>query len=93
MTTSSTAFGEAYVIENDGSRTAIPIGFADGKHSVPPHTYTRRVTAGVPRSRFKLHLGRRIFGIILTLVGLPLLILPGPGLLLIAAGLSLVLAP
>lgn len=89
---SNANFGEAYVIENDGSKTAIPIGFADGRSFTPPHvhTRTRHATGSAPRSRFKLHLGRRIFGIILTLIGLPMLILPGPGVLLILAGLSLV---
>ena len=116
MSNNNAAFGEAYIIEDDGTKTSIPIGFTDGKGSGPgnAHTSGPRVTftsfggnpyarpqqpdsmpnqGAIPKSRFKLHLGRRILGLFLVLIGLPMLILPGPGLLCILVGLSMIFTP
>lgn len=163
MSTDNSHYGEAYIIEEDGTKTSIPIGFADAKNARPheagasasqPQGSSSRGSGGFagsqpqwpggangpyaggnpyvnagpqagqsgprvvfttfppmgsgpyagpqtpgadvnpkPVSRFKLHLGRRIFGLFLVFIGLPMLLLPGPGLFCILLGLSLVLAP
>ena len=125
MSTQNTA-GEAYVIESDGSRTAIPMSFvdderrprsaaADGAGPVGQafaRGYARaRRTSGTnasgyaPQSPFttvnaqttapkrSFHLGRRILGLGVAAVGVPLLIRPGPGLALIGLGLLMVVMP
>ncbi len=43
--------------------------------------------------RRKLHLGRRIAGLAIAMIGVPMLILPGPGLALIGLGLMMATMP
>lgn len=113
MKTTSPTVSEAYVIESDGSKTAVPIGFADEKPRTnrtaayaSPYGYAQTVGgqgfkahpsyAGVSATaapRRGLHLGRRLLGAMLVLIGLPLLILPGPGIALIGLGLLMVTMP
>ena len=119
MKTTDSAVLEAYVIENDGSKTAVPIGFADEKPRAkraasPAGGAWQASTAHAGRTRppfapfaggagpfagatvaprRKLHLGRRLAGVAIALVGVPLLILPGPGLALIGLGLLMATMP
>ena len=115
-------FGEAYIIEDDGTKTSVPIGFTGSQTAGSSNPYANgprpagnpyagqagpRVVfttfpqqpngipnqGQLPRGRFKLHLGRRILGLFLMLIGLPMLILPGPGLFCILVGLTFLLAP
>lgn len=105
---------EAYVINEDGTKTAVPMGFADkgpagrnrngqpfaarfgqaqgatGYTPQSPYTTVRPQTATPRRS---LHLGRRLAGLAIAAVGVPLLILPGPGLALIGLGLMMAVMP
>lgn len=130
---------EAYVINDDGTKTAIPIGFADyvpnagagsaganggaGFASKATGVANRAATAAggrrrggvygananasgyAPQDPFttvnpatgapkrSLHIARRIAGLGIAAIGVPLLILPGPGLALIGLGLIMVIAP
>ena len=67
---------EAYVIEADGTQRSIPINFASNARSFTPEK---------PR----LHLARRACGIALITVGVPMLILPGPGIAAIVIGAAM----
>ncbi len=69
---------EAYVIEADGTQRAIPIDFASS---------ARQYTPEKPQS----HLARRITGIGLMIIGIPMLILPGPGIAAIVIGATMAL--
>lgn len=151
----STVNAEAYVINDDGTKTAIPVNFVNegsasstggnvaaecvesfkrgfargnagsaragaGEASQAAQSYTRwyakRAECGcadagtnaygyAPQSPFttvdaqtaaprrSLHLGRRIAGLAIAAIGVPLLILPGPGLALIGLGLLMVVMP
>ena len=106
MKTTNSPVSEAYVLERDGSKTAVPIGFADekprarrassysspyGSSSSARNAYAGSGTAAMPRRG--LHLGRRALGILFVLIGLPMLILPGPGLALIGLGLLMAVMP
>lgn len=106
MKTTNSPVSEAYVIERDGSKTAVPIGFADekprarrayscsaayGSSSSARNAYAGSGTAAMPRRG--LHLGRRALGILFVLIGLPMLILPGPGLALVGLGLLMTVMP
>lgn len=110
-TTDSQVF-EAYVIEDDGTKTAVPIGFADKNPRVrystvadgrPAYACASSAAGYAPRNPFgpapdaaprrKLHLGRRLLGVGIALIGLPLLILPGHGLALIGLGLLMATMP
>ena len=142
----STVNAEAYVINDDGTKTAIPVNFVDAKQNTPssgnvasecaasfkrgfsrgsaearggaggyggatnpagtsgsapyvnacgyapqsPFTTVDATTAAPKRS---LHLGRRVAGLAIAAIGVPLLILPGPGLALIGLGLLMVVMP
>ena len=79
MTPSTTAQPyEAYVIEADGTQRAIPVDFASHTHTDKP-------------KKPQLHLARRLSGIALIALGIPMLILPGPGIAAIAVGCALAL--
>lgn len=114
MKTNEPTVCEAYVIESDGSKTAVPIGFADEgfrARRTTPRSGARAYAdfpfsagfasrgpvvnnagaAAMPRR--KLHLGRRIAGLAIAMIGVPLLILPGPGLALIGLGLMMATMP
>ncbi|MDO5043341.1 MAG: hypothetical protein Q4D92_07510 [Slackia sp.] len=113
MKTADSQVIEAYVIEDDGTKTAVPAGFADKKphaqYSAAPggkraYAYAANAAGFAPQSPFSgatataaprrgLHLGRRALGVMLVLVGLPLLILPGPGLALVGLGLLMTVMP
>lgn len=145
----STRDAEAYVIEKDGTKTAIPVQLVDEPHAdngssgrnagAAPFargfscggakTSTRETSSArgarssaastgpqtsnpyanaygyAPQSPFttvdaqtvapkrSLHLGRRVAGLAIAAVGVPLLILPGPGLALIGLGLLMATMP
>lgn len=86
MSTNNAQTVGAYVIEKDGSKTAIPAGFVGQK----PFASASGAAAMPKRS---LHLGRRLLGLGIALIGVPLLILPGPGLALIGLGLLMAVMP
>lgn len=86
MSTSKAQTIQAYVIEKDGSKTAIPAGFVGQR----PFASASGAAAMPKRS---LHLGRRLLGLGIALIGIPPLILPGPGLALIGLGLLMVIMP
>ena len=112
MKATNSPVSEAYVIERDGSKTAVPIGFADekprGRRANPsacPYgaqtasgpgfagraCYSNGQAAAMPRRG--LQLGRRALGVLFVLIGLPMLILPGPGLALVGLGLLMIAMP
>lgn len=100
-TTDSTVL-EAYVIEDDGTKTAVPAGFADRMPRSRDARQTREAGAydahnpyatREARARRPLHLGRRMAGVAIALIGVPLLILPGPGLALVGLGLLMAVMP
>lgn len=78
------------------SSASAPRGFAVGT-PFPGFAYVRAEGAGGTRQYAgpapKLHIGRRLAGLVIAAVGVPLLILPGPGLLLIGLGLAMAIAP
>lgn len=84
------------------SSASAPRGFAVGT-PFPGFAYVRTEGAGGTRQYAgpavnaapapKLHIGRRLAGLVIAAVGVPLLILPGPGLLLIGIGLAMAIAP
>lgn len=63
---------------------------SDGTHTPSCKTFEGDTPQ---RAHWSLHLCRRALGILVTLVGLPLLILPGPGLAIIGVGLLMVVMP
>ena len=142
----STVNAEAYVINDDGTKTAIPVSFVDEKRGSASYgnvasecaaSFKRGFSRGnaeaqgnasgyggatnpagtsgsapyvnaygyAPQSPFttvdaqtaapkrSLHLGRRVAGLAIAAIGVPLLILPGPGLALIGLGLLMVVMP
>lgn len=129
----STINAEAYVINDDGSKTTIPVDLVDSRNGnnsrsktseaaqaaqsyrrwytkraecgcagassqVNAHGYSAQspfttVNAQTTAPRRSLHLGRRIAGLGVAAIGVPLLILPGPGLALIGLGLLMVVMP
>lgn len=136
----STSDAEAYVINSDGTKTAIPVNFIDGSttsgnpagkgtassctaafvqgfargnaeasstrqggapknapnvnaYGYAPQDPFTNVGAETTAPRRSLHLGRRILGLCIAAIGVPLLILPGPGLALIGLGLLMVVMP
>lgn len=110
MTRADSSVYEAYVINEDGTQTAIPVGFAQGNtagYSTArrPGSCNRSGGACAPQNPFtsvgpqtatprkSLHLGRRLAGLGIAALGVPLLLLPGPGLALIGLGLLMVVMP
>ena len=89
---------QAYVINPDGTRTAAQVTFADHGSTrfaqTPGYGYGYAQadgSAGAVQPR--LHLGRRVAGLAIAALGVPLLILPGPGLAMIGLGLAMALLP
>ena len=90
---------EAYVIEADGTRRSIPINFGQSAHqgfypgssaqsgTHPFATFLHQSSNG--QTQRKTGLGTRILGAALVMVGVPMLILPGPGIAAIIVGLAL----
>ena len=71
---------DSYIINDDGTHT--PLNNLDGN-----------AQPKAERQHWSLHLRRRALGVLVTLIGLPLLLLPGPGLALIGLGLLMVVMP
>ena len=105
QTSQSTGY-EAYVINPDGTTTETTVSYADAPSSsasaprgfavgtpFPGFAYVRAEGAVNAAPAPKLHIGRRLAGLVIAAVGVPLLILPGPGLLLIGIGLAMAIAP
>ncbi|ACV23173.1 Uncharacterised protein [Slackia heliotrinireducens] len=89
MKTSNENFYEAYVINNDGTKTSAPMTFVERPNNPFGNGASAQAVAYTPG----LHLGRRILGLGLVAIGIPMLILPGPGLLAVTLGLSMALLP
>lgn len=97
MSTRENNVYQAYVINDDGTKTAVPMTFADAA-SRASGTSSNPFFKNSDGSRAKgvfsgLHLGRRVAGLALIAVGIPMLILPGPGLLCISVGAGMLLMP
>ena len=93
---------EAYVNEADGTRRSIPINFGQSVHGQGFHPGFSAQSGTHPFAAFmhqssdaqatrKTSLATRIFGAALVMVGIPMLILPGPGIASIVIGLALLL--
>lgn len=73
---------DSYIINDDGTHT--------------PSRETFDVESHKPKAagqHWSLHLRRRVLGVLVALIGLPLLLLPGPGLALIGIGLLMMVLP
>lgn len=110
MTRADSNVYEAYVINEDGTQTAIPVGFANSttngysaarqrgacsqsSGACAPQSPFTSVGVQTATLRRSLHLGRRLAGLGIAAVGVPLLLLPGPGLALIGLGLLMMVMP
>ena len=62
-------------------------------HGYAPQSPFTTVDAQTAAPKHSFHLGRRIAGLGIAAIGVPLLILPGPGLALIGLGLLMVVMP
>ena len=93
---------EAYVIEADGTRRSIPINFGQSVHQgfhpgaaaqSGNHPFAAFMHSDTTHSQtqHKTSLGTRILGAALVMIGVPMLILPGPGIASIVVGLALLL--
>lgn len=89
----------AYVVHPDGVGNAVPVNFVgvptgQRAESMSSFSFSNKGThyaAPTPESDQSMHWGRRIVGIILIVLGIPMLILPGPGIFAIGFGLFLLL--
>ena len=68
-------------------------GTGTNAHGYAPQSPFTTVDATTAAPKRSLHLGRRIAGLGIAAIGVPLLILPGPGLALIGLGLLMVVMP
>ncbi|HJF66560.1 MAG TPA: hypothetical protein K8U77_10675 [Slackia equolifaciens] len=70
-----------------------PAGTGTNAQGYAPQNPFTTVDASTAAPKRSLHLGRRIAGLGVAAIGVPLLILPGPGLALIGLGLLMVVMP
>lgn len=89
----------ACVTDSDGASNAVPVsfvGYAAGHQAGPTSSFSFvnkgiHYAAPAPEAKQSTPWVRRIIGVALVVLGIPLLILPGPGIFCIGFGLFLAL--